>query len=89
MGQMFSQQNQQQQNNNSNVPPPLPGYFIAVNGQQQGPFDKQTLQQMVQQGSFNRDMLVWKPGMQAWTKAADVVELNALFGSMPPPLPPQ
>ena len=89
MGQMFSQQNQQQQHNNSNVPPPLPGYFIAINGQQQGPFNQQTLQQMVQQGSFNRDMLVWKPGMQAWTKAADVVELNTLFGSMPPPLPPQ
>jgi len=32
---------------------------------------------------------VWRQGMPAWTKAADVSELSSLFGSAPPPLPPQ
>jgi hypothetical protein len=88
MGQMFNQQNQQQ-NNNTNTPPPLPGYFVAVNGQQQGPHTQQTLQQMVQQGTLTRDSLVWKQGMQAWTKAGEVAELSVLFATMPPPLPTQ
>jgi membrane protease subunit (stomatin/prohibitin family) len=88
MGQMFNQQNQQQ-NSNTNTPPPLPGYFVAVNGQQQGPHTQQALQQMVQQGTLTRDSLVWKQGMQAWTKAGEVAELSSLFATIPPPLPTQ
>ena len=89
MGQMFNQQNQPA---GQQGPPPIPGgasFFIAVNGQQQGPYTPQVLQQMVQQGSLTRDTLVWKQGMTAWIKASDVAELNALFGALPPPLPPQ
>jgi membrane protease subunit (stomatin/prohibitin family) len=74
MGQMFNQ-NQQNQQNQSNLPPPLPGgaqYFIAVNGQQQGPYNEQTLQQMIKQGSLTKDTLIWKQGMSTWTKAGDV-----------------
>jgi membrane protease subunit (stomatin/prohibitin family) len=88
MGQMFNQQNQQQ-NNNSNSPPPLPGFFVAVNGQQQGPFDQQILQKMFKEGTFTRDTLVWKQGMTTWTKAGEVNELSAFFSAVPPPLPPQ
>jgi hypothetical protein len=87
MGQMFNQQNQQGGQN----PPPIPGnsYFVALNGQQQGPHSLQVIQQMVQQGSVTRDTLVWKQGMPAWTKASEAADLNSLFGAMPPPLPPQ
>jgi hypothetical protein len=85
MGQMFNQQNQ-----GGNTPPPLPGntFFVAINGQQQGPHSLQVIQQMVQQGSVTRDTLVWKQGMAGWTKANDVSELNTLFAAAPPPLPP-
>ena len=85
MGQMFNQQNQGGQ-----TPPPLPGntFFVAINGQQQGPHSLQVIQQLVQQGSVSRDTLVWKQGMAAWTKANDVTELSSLFGAAPPPLPP-
>jgi membrane protease subunit (stomatin/prohibitin family) len=90
MGQMFNQQNQQGQQQG---PPPVPGaevaFYIAVNGQQQGPYNLQTLQTMIQQGSVTRDTLIWKQGMAAWTKAGDVAEVSALFGVVPPPLPPQ
>ena len=33
-------------------PPPMSQYYVAVNGQQQGPFPLQTLQQMAAQGQF-------------------------------------
>jgi hypothetical protein len=86
MGQMFNQQQQ----NTQQSPPPLPGvaqFFVAVNGQQQGPYAQQVLQQMIQQGSVTRDTLIWKQGMPSWVKAGDVAEVNVFFGSVPPPLP--
>lgn len=87
MGQMFNNQNQQNQS-----PPPIPGvaqYYIAVNGQQQGPYSMQTIQQMIQNGSIAKETLIWKQGMSAWTKAGDVSEVNSFFAAVPPPLPPQ
>lgn len=88
MGQAMNQnQNQQQQHAG---PPPLPGaapYHVALNGSQQGPFNQDTLRQMVQQGTLTRETLVWKQGMGAWTKAGDVADLKSLFDSMPPPIP--
>ena len=75
----------------SAAPPPIPGgikFFVAVNGQQTGPFDMATLQSMVNLGSCTRDTMVWKEGMPAWSAAGSVAELSALFGATPPPIPP-
>ena len=73
------------------APPPLPGadWFVGVGGQQQGPFDAATLSNMARGGQFTRDSLVWKNGMAGWVAAATVAELSSVFGSVPPPLPPQ
>ncbi|MBL1217654.1 MAG: SPFH domain-containing protein [Planctomycetes bacterium] len=75
-------------------PPPIPGaaapaFFVAVNGQQTGPFDMTTLKTQVQAGRVTRETLVWKAGMAQWTAAGSVAELAPLFESVPPPLPPQ
>ena len=73
------------------APPPLPSQlqlFVAVNGQQTGPFDLAVLQQMAQSGQLTRDSLVWKQGLAAWTAAGQVAEISALFGTVPPPVPP-
>ncbi|MES2836495.1 MAG: SPFH domain-containing protein [Bacteroidota bacterium] len=102
MGQQFNQQqqmHQQQMQQQPNMqqgagappPPPVPqasAYFVAVNGAQTGPFTLPVLQQMIQQGTFNKDSLVWKQGMAAWTASAQVQEISGLFGAVPPPLPP-
>jgi len=88
MGQMFNQNQNQQQNQGG--PPPIPGaaqYYMAVNGQQQGPYTLQVLQQMIAQGSFTRESTVWKQGMSGWLKAGDVADLQGLFGAAPPPIP--
>ncbi len=73
-------------------PPPVPGatqYFTAVNGQQTGPFPLQTLKLHIEAGSPTKDTLVWCEGMDGWTAASSVDEVNALFNAGPPPLPPQ
>jgi hypothetical protein len=64
-------------------------YYAAINGQQAGPFDGNALKGQQQAGALKPDTLVWKNGMAAWTKAAEVAELAALFAPAgPPPLPP-
>ncbi len=92
---MQNQQNQhsyQNQQNNQNVaPPPMPpqsAYYVSINGQQQGPFGLQILQQMVAQNQLTPKTYVWKQGMAAWSLASDVPEIAALFGAAPPPPPP-
>lgn len=90
MNQQQQQNNQKTQNQNTNVPPPPPTtqYFVSVNGQQAGPFDMNTLQQMITQGQLTKETFVWKQGMQGWLAAGQVPEVAALFGAVPPPPPP-
>ncbi len=74
------------------APPPLPTsatYFVAVDGQQTGPFDLQTLRVQAQSGRLTRETLVWRQGMDGWAAAGSVADLGPLFGAVPPPLPPQ
>jgi membrane protease subunit (stomatin/prohibitin family) len=71
-------------------PPPLPAqaqYHIAINNQQQGPFDAATLAQKVAAGQLTPQTLVWKPGMPTWTPAQNTPDLAPLFANTPPPLP--
>ncbi len=94
--QMANSMNQQQaqpapQQAAPTAPPPLPGaktYFIATDGQQQGPHPVDQLKQQAQAGTLTRDTLVWCEGMANWAKAGEVDELSGIFSSVPPPLPP-
>ena len=71
-------------------PPPVPGqttYYVAVNGQQTGPFPIAVLGQQAQQGTLTPDALVWAQGMAGWVAASQVPELAGLFAQGPPPIP--
>lgn len=71
----------------SNVtPPPITNstYYVAINGQATGPFNVATLKQMLNQGQFSSESLVWKEGMANWMMANQVDELKTLFVSIPP-----
>lgn len=86
MGQPHQQQQQQQQM--APPPPPVLAFHIAAGGQQQGPFDMNTLKNMASQGQLTKETLVWKAGMAGWTAAGQVPEMASVFASVPPPPPP-
>lgn len=75
---------------NQQVPPPIPTvtFHVAVNGQATGPFDMNTLTQMISSGAITRETLVWKAGMTNWEQAGEVSEFQSLLGTTPPPVPP-
>jgi len=91
MGQAIAQQPPTQYDQQAPAaPPPLPAekrYFLAIDGQQAGPFDMSALREHVRNGKLTRDTLVWRQGMAQWSKASDVSDLDDLFGATPPPLP--
>jgi hypothetical protein len=70
-------------------PPPLPApWYLGVAGQQQGPLDGAGLSDAARAGTLTPTTLVWRAGMAAWTPAAQVPEVAAVLGAVPPPLPP-
>lgn len=93
MGNMFTTQQQGPPTQSAgNAPPPLPGsisMFVAINGQQQGPFNMDAILQMVQNGEITKDTLVWRQGMEQWQAAEEAPGTNGMFedDSTPPPLP--
>lgn len=85
------------------VPPPMPGaapvpppivpqpeikLFIAVAGQQYGPYNMDMCKQMVQGGQLTPQSTVWMEGMPAWAPASQVPALQALFAPAAPAMPP-
>ncbi len=90
MGQAYTAGQQQTPSSSPSAPPPIPqsvSFFVAIDGQQAGPFDINALKQMVSQNQINRESLVWKEGMANWLPCSQVSELSNLFGSVPPPIP--
>jgi hypothetical protein len=95
------------------TPPPMPGqtppapptpqapaFYVLNNNQQMGPYDMNTLRQLVASGMLNAQTMVWTQGMPQWDAAGRVSTLAPLFqapqqtppmpptpGSMPPPPP--
>lgn len=81
------------------VPPPPPGgatpkinLYLAINGQNYGPYDYATCKQLAANKQLTPQSMVWMEGMTAWTIAGQVSELQSLFAPEPapnmPPLPP-
>jgi len=73
-------------------PPPPPVekvWHIAKDGTTTGPFSRASLGRMAQDGSLERNSLVWTAGQDGWKEADDVAELAQLFTILPPPPPPQ
>ena len=87
---MGMQQGTSMQQQGAGMPPPPPQaavYHLSVNGQQQGPYHIQQLQQMVQNGQLTPDTYVWTNGMSGWEAAKNIPALASLFGTPPPPPP--
>ena len=81
----------------ASIPPPIAPapdikLFIAVAGQQYGPYGMELCRQMVKGGQLTPQSMVWMEGLPAWTMAGQVAALLPLFAppapSAMPPLPP-
>ena len=77
------------------IPPPPPvvvlpqqQYYVAVNGQQTGPFGGEQLLQMAKSGQLTKETYVFTQGMAGWTLAGQVQDLACLFAPAVPPIPP-
>lgn len=72
------------------APPPLPSvaFHVSDGASQSGPHGLDALRAQASAGTLTRDTLVWREGMDGWTKAGDVEALRPVFGAVPPPLPP-
>ena len=69
------------------APPAPPSWHMAENGAAVGPMTASQLVEAASSGRLRPDTLVWKAGMADWMPAAQVPEVAALFGTMPPPVP--
>ena len=71
-------------------PPPLPGgvWYVAVNGQSQGPYTPAQLTQGIAAGQVTETTPVWTAGMATWLPASQVPQLASQMGEAPPPPPP-
>ncbi len=58
-------------------------YFIADNGEQNGPFSLNELEEM----EITKSTLVWKEGFANWVEAVEVDDLKSVLKITPPKLP--
>lgn len=58
-------------------------FYIAVNGQQQGPYTIDDLKIK----DIQKDTLIWTEGLENWTKAEDIPLIKGILRATPPPLP--
>ena len=70
------------------TPPPLPQrdlsmYYLALNDEQEGPYDIRTVQRFIQEKKLDKETLVWREGLEDWVEAYTV--LTKHFDATPPP----
>ncbi len=63
-------------------------WYYVYNGQQQGPVDEGTMQQLMQNRTINANTLIWQVGMASWLPLQSTT-LQALVPvtNMPPASP--
>lgn len=80
-------------NTNSQLPdeiPPIPNvdYYLAIDGKQQGPFDRTAIEQKIINNEIADNILIWKKGLKQWVKLGEMAEFQHLFEeNFPPPIP--
>lgn len=74
----------------SATPPPIPTqpniYYIAIGGQQTGPFSLDIMQKKIISCELKKEDHVWKQGLVDWCTANEIEELKQIFLSTPPPI---
>ena len=72
----------------TNTPPSLPNkiaqYFVAVEGESEGPYSLESIHEYISNGRINEQTLIWTQGMKEWAEANTI--LSDEFSQTPPPL---
>ncbi len=63
-------------------------WFLAANGQQQGPYPEPQFRDLIARGAVNAQTLVWSEDMAGWMQAGEVPGLLGGRGGPPPMVPP-
>lgn len=69
------------------IPAPSVGYHVMLGDQQAGPFAPHELTQLIATGRMDKDTYVWRVGMPAWERAANLPEVLRLVALAPAPVP--
>lgn len=75
------------------TPPPLntttntAQYFLAIDGEQRGAFDFETVKNAIMSHQIDENVLVWRRGMANWQKIGEIADFSDIFNSCPPPIP--
>lgn len=70
------------------MPPPMPSFYVASNGNTEGPFRLDVIHDMIVKGKIVQSTYLYKVGGSAWATAGQTPEVSGLFPSMTPPPPP-
>lgn len=62
-------------------------WYVAVNGQQQGPYEQNYIQQSLASGQFDQTTMVWTDGFPDWLPISQVNDLQQTSFPKPPPTP--
>jgi hypothetical protein len=63
-------------------------WYIAIGGQQHGPFSREEVLSGIQSGRYGRDAHVFTQGMANWVPLASHSDFSGAFGPSAPPPPP-
>ena len=67
----------------------MQNWYIAIGGQQQGPFTAEEVVQKIRAGAVGRDAHVFAQGMANWEPISSRAEFREAFGgAAPAPTPP-
>lgn len=61
----------------------MKNYYLIIDAKQNGPYSFEELKNL----SFKKETLVWYDGLDNWTRAEDLDELNEYVKILPPPIP--
>lgn len=62
-------------------------WYVAIRGQQQGPFGEQEIADKIRNGEVGRDAHVFQTGMEGWVPITSRSEFSGALGAAPPPPP--
>lgn len=70
------------------APPSMPSFYVASNGNTEGPFRLDVIHDKIIKGQIGQSTYLYKVGGNAWMAAGQTPEILSLFSSMTPPPPP-